>query len=543
MRGIRNRIMFKSIMAIIVPLVILMVVVSALGYRSFTDGMMTIYEEDAIRIAETASTRVDADRLDGLSAGSETTEEYRETWNWLDSLCNSAKATFVYVIRPDRTDYGHITFLYSTINHESSYTVYDYGYVRETTNDDYRAKYRALYEEGSSAEIVIRDKGWIETDSHITAMIPLKGADGQTKGILCVQRQLEHISRVRNRFIQIVLVVTVLLTAVIIIGQHIYMTKVMIYPIKQITDEAARFAVREKPAAQKLSERVKNRDEIGMLAKSIDRMEEQIVSYMNKLTQATAEKERINTELSLAKRIQADMLPSLFPPFPDRTEFDIFASMNPAKEVGGDFYDFFLVDPDHLALVMADVSGKGVPAALFMMAAKIMIQNVTLTGAGPGQILETVNNRICQGNREEMFVTVWLGILDVRTGLLKAANAGHEYPAVTGADGRFELLKDSHGFVIGGMEGTRYREYELQMKPGEKLFLYTDGVPEANGAGQAFYGTERMISTLNTCASAGPRETLETLRADVNRFAGEEPQFDDMTMLCLKYNGTARAEE
>lgn len=246
---------------------------------------------------------------------------------------------------------------------------------------------------------------------------------------------------------------------------------------------------------------------------------------------------RIEAELNMASSIQAEMLPNIFPAFPDRKEFDIFASMNPAKEVGGDFYDFFLVDDEHLGIVMADVSGKGVPAALFMMASKILIQNFTMLSKSPKEVLETVNNQICSNNKEDMFVTVWLGILDLKTGELRAANAGHEYPVLKDADGNFELVHDKHGLVIGGMEGVPYREYTLQMKPGSKLFLYTDGVPEATNASEELFGAERMVEALRSAEDESPKVILESVDKAVSEFVKDAPQFDDLTMLCLHYKG------
>ena len=249
------------------------------------------------------------------------------------------------------------------------------------------------------------------------------------------------------------------------------------------------------------------------------------------------EKERIATELALATRIQANYLPKVFPPFPDRHEFDLYASMTPAKEVGGDLYDFFLIDGDHLCLVIGDVSGKGVPAALFMMVAATLIHHVAMHETSPGKILTAVNQEICSRNPEEMFVTVWLGVLEISTGVLTAANAGHEYPAVRQPGGSFELLKDRHGFVIGGMEGVRYREYTLQMEPGSMIFVYTDGVAEATDLNKEMFGTERMITALNTAPNAAPEEILRIVRKQVDAFAGEAEQFDDLTMLCLEYRG------
>ncbi|MBQ6274967.1 MAG: SpoIIE family protein phosphatase [Oscillospiraceae bacterium] len=282
---------------------------------------------------------------------------------------------------------------------------------------------------------------------------------------------------------------------------------------------------------------IRSRNDIGELAEDISEMVREIDAHMAQIQAITAEKERIGTELSLATRIQAAMLPNVFPAFPDRKDFDVYASMDPAREVGGDFYDFFLIDEDHLCLVMADVSGKGIPAALFMMASKIILANSAMMGKSPAQILTDTNAAISANNREEMFVTVWLGILELSTGKLTAANAGHEYPVLKQPDGRFELVKDKHGFVIGGMEGVRYREYELTLRPGAKLFLYTDGVPEATDAEQRLFGTERMLAALNEAGDSGPEPLLRAVRAAVDGFVRDAEQFDDLTMLCLAYNG------
>ena len=268
-------------------------------------------------------------------------------------------------------------------------------------------------------------------------------------------------------------------------------------------------------------------------------MERDMAEIEVDLTRITAEKQRISTELELASRIQLAMLPHTFPPFPERPEFDIFASMDPAKEVGGDFYDFFLIDEDHLGLVMADVSGKGVPAALFMMASKIILQSVAMLGSSPGEILTKTNEAICSGNEEEMFVTVWMGILEISTGRLTAANAGHEYPVLKLPGGTYELYKDRHGLVLGGMEGVRYREYELQLEPGTKLFIYTDGVPEATNSREELFGIKRMVAALNIEPDAEPKEILKTVRKEVNSFVKEAEQFEDLTMMCIEYKGPA----
>ena len=208
--------------------------------------------------------------------------------------------------------------------------------------------------------------------------------------------------------------------------------------------------------------------------------------------------------------------------------------MTPAKEVGGDFYDFFLLDDDHLGLVMADVSGKGVPAALFMMMSKILVNNFAMMGGSPAKVLEQTNSQICRNNDEEMFVTVWFGVLEISTGKVTAANAGHEYPILKKADGKFELFKDKHGFVVGGMEGMKYKEYEFTIEKGGTLFLYTDGVAEATNAEEKLFGTDRMLDALNIDPQTDPKTLLFNMKKSVDEFVGDAPQFDDLTMLAVK---------
>jgi sigma-B regulation protein RsbU (phosphoserine phosphatase) len=279
-------------------------------------------------------------------------------------------------------------------------------------------------------------------------------------------------------------------------------------------------------------------DEIENLCIVMEDMENEVRRRIKEMRSINAEKERISTELSLANRIQQSMLPSIFPAFPERTEFDLFAQMRTAKEVGGDFYDYFLIDKNHLCLVMADVSGKGVPAALFMMASKIILGSCAMLGKSPAEILAMTNQAICSNNTEDMFVTVWLGILDIRTGTLTAANAGHEYPMLMQPDGKFEIVKDRHGLFIGAMEGIKYQEYTLQLQPGAKLFLYTDGVTEATNAEEKMFGMDKTVDALNLNPKASTHEILETVQREIDGFVKEADQFDDITMLCLEYRGT-----
>lgn len=336
----------------------------------------------------------------------------------------------------------------------------------------------------------------------------------------------------------LVLLAAVVLTA---ITAAVLLSKRIVKPLEAITHKV--MSLGGDNLQFQMEDEYRTHDEIEALAESFAMLSGKTVQYISEVERVTAEKERIGTELALATRIQADMLPNIYPAFPDHPEFDIYATMDPAKEVGGDFYDFFLIDEDHLCVFIADVSGKGIPAALFMMASMIMLANNAQMGKSPAQILRDTNSAICANNREEMFVTVWLGILELSTGKLTAANAGHEFPAVKRPDGGFELFKDKHGFVIGGMDGVNYKEYEIELQPGSKLFIYTDGVPEATSSESELFGTDRMLAALNVDPEASPKEILENVRRAVDGFVKEAEQFDDLTMLCVDYKSNMKGEK
>ena len=378
--------------------------------------------------------------------------------------------------------------------------------------------------------------GWM-----CTAGCPIRDESGETCCFLLVDVSVNSVwVNLRNYALQIGLAL-VAATALIAWFTTRGIKKHVIEPIDTIAEAAASYARDKRDgvagANHFSSLGIHTGDELENLSRTMAEMEESLAGHEEELTRITAEKERMGTELQMAARIQYAMLPHVFPPFPDRTEFDLYASMDPAKEVGGDFYDYFLIDPDHLCLVMADVSGKGIPGALFMMVSKVILQSCAMLGRSAGEILTKMNEAICSNNQAEMFVTVWIGILEISTGKLTAANAGHEYPVLKRAGGSFELVKDKHGFVIGGLAGMQYKEYELQLNPGDKLFVYTDGVPEATDRNQQLFGMDRMLAALNTVKDGAPEEVLSGVRRAVDDFVKDAEQFDDMTMLCLEYKG------
>ena len=378
--------------------------------------------------------------------------------------------------------------------------------------------------------------GWL-----CTAGIPLRDESGDIVAFVLTDISLMNLWHGIRGFALNFLVMMTLLILLVSRLMSGFVRKNMVEPLSGICIAAQNY-VKDRREGKKdtdhfCSLETGSGNEVEELALTMAEMERDVSEYEENLTRITAEKEKMKTELSLASRLQEAFIPHEFPAFPDRTEFDLYGIMNPAREVGGDFYDYYFVDDDHLCLVMADVSGKGVPAALFMMVVKIILQSCAMLGKSPCEILTKTNEAICPSNQQDMFVTVWVGILEISTGILTAANAGHEYPVIRHPGGDYEVLRDKHGFIIGGMEDSVYTEYQLTLEPGSSIFVYTDGVPEASDAEDNMFGMERMVDALNSDRDASPRETLENVTAAVDRFVNDAEQFDDLTMLCITYKG------
>ena len=343
----------------------------------------------------------------------------------------------------------------------------------------------------------------------------------------------------RQWFVLNSVLLVVVLTAVAIVVSMFLTRRMAIRPLRMLAEAATGFARNDDDLTKRdvIELPIDSNDEIGDLYHEIQSMQTRIVDYTDNLSRISAEKEKVRTELRTATEIQRSMIPDSFPAFPDLEEFDLYASMDPAKEVGGDFFDFFMIDDDHLGLVIADVSDKGIPAALFMMSSKILLNYRAQLGGTPSEIIDAVNRQICRSGKSQMFVTVWLGILEISSGILTCANAGHEYPFIRGADGTFRVLRDKHGLVVGGMESADYTDYEIKMEPGDAVFVYTDGVPEASNGNGEFYGMERLEKALNRLAEETPEGILRGIRMDVDSFVDGAQQFDDLTMLCMEYKG------
>lgn len=523
----------KLMIGVIAFGILLGAVCGLVGYREFTAVLEQQYNDSAYEIAEAAITLLNPDKFGQYLATGEKDEEYYEVERRLDALVNATNATLIYVEKVDTNDFQTVTYIYDSVNESTGFERYPLGYTDKGVADKYVNNMKNIVLKGERATEYLYYYSE-ESGAHTTAGLPVYDSAGEIVAVVGVEKAMTHLVNARNTYVLHVMLWTLAAIALFIFVYTLILHRGVIRPIQTVTDEAKRFAETNQPSGN-LLDNIRQKDEVGILARAVEKMETDIVEYTENLTAITAEKERVNTELSVATRIQANMLPSIFPAFPERREFDIYASMNPAKEVGGDFYDFFMVDEHHLAIVMADVSGKGVPAALFMVIGKTLIKDHTQPGKDLGEVFTEVNELLCESNSEGLFITAFEGVLDLSDGVFRFVNAGHEIPYICRKGGKFEPYKIRAGFVLAGMEGMRYKCGEITLEPGDKIFQYTDGVTEATDAGSELYGMGRLAEILGENSALPPAKLLPKIKEDIDGFVGEAPQFDDITMLCLEY--------
>ena len=502
------------------------------NYLNYRDEMLEHYEHDARKVCISAASRLDADRIACYLETGEKDAEYDEDYSILCSMQRNSGVEYIYIFKPD--DNG-VTYFMDTDQEDG----FPLGYHGPYTEEGFEKTVRKLMD-GEEVKPVISDGeyGWL-----MTVLVPVTDSRGQLAACVAVDVSMDEVRDDLHTFANRMFLLMAVITAVAALLDYYITKRTLADPIIKLAEAAGQLVEEEQSGANNGTDifgkvSIRSRDELGALYRSLTHMEQDMNAYIRDLVNVTAEKERIGAELNIATQIQADMLPRVFPPFPERHDFDIYATMTPAREVGGDFYDFFLIDDDHLGLVMADVSGKGVPAALFMVIAKTLIKNRAMMGGGPAEILHYVNEQLCQGNEAELFVTVWLAILELSTGKGLAANAGHEHPAVCRADGRYELAVYRHSLAVAAMEGVRFKEHSFELHPGDSLFVYTDGVTEATNIKNELFGTDRMLAALNLNPKADPKMLLKHVKAEIDGFAGGAPQFDDITMMCLHYSGS-----
>ena len=538
-----NRSLGRSLLlGCVLSVLCICLMMGAVGFMTYYRGMIERYQVYLSDLLHTTALSVDGDDLARCIETGEKSENFEETQQILNRIKENYDIHYIYMVRPlntEQTDNMMDVMAGITAQEKAENEAFYSVTLGGLTGDYYTPEVAGNYLKGTDTTEFGRD---------FTGMLPIRDSAGQPVALLCVDISMNEIRRVWIQYVLTLIGAIILLSALAMTIMYSWLKKRVILPVQRLKEVSEKIvsSSRETDDPQELilaDPEIHTGDEMEVLAVALSDMFADMKLYMTDLLKVTKEKERIGAELNVATQIQADMLPRIFPPFPDRSEFDIYATMQPAKEVGGDFYDFFMLDEDHLGLVMADVSGKGVPAALFMVIAKTLIKNRAQMGGSPAEVLAYVNEQLCDGNDAELFVTVWFAILELSTGKGIAANAGHEHPVLRRSGGDYELVVYRHSPAVATLPGIRFREHEFELHPGDRVFVYTDGVPEAINEKEEDYGPDRMLAALNSCPPDTPMdETLRLVREDLDRFAGQMPQFDDVTMMAIDYRGPSEPD-
>ncbi len=553
MKNDRNSLSRSLLIGCAVFITLLSLIMGSIGFLTYYNGIVGRYETYLHDILKLAMTEIDGDDLEHCVREKNKSEQYERTQDFLNRIKEYYDIKYIYIVKPmnlDETD--NMMDVMAGITRAEAEEDYDYYSVElgRLTGDYYSPEIVRYYMDACAipGEVSFYRNKSEEFGYMYTGMIPILDSAGEPVAVLAADLSMQEITRVWQRYWMIVGAEILILVTFFLFIMYQWLRKRVIAPLKQLEEVSASFveSSRQTQDPSRIDFKradIHTGDEMEVLSDALNAMFDDTRRYMTNLLSVTAEKEKIGAELNVATQIQADMLPRIFPAFPDRREFDLYAFMHPAREVGGDFYDFFLIDEDHLCMVIADVSGKGVPAALFMVIAKTLIKNQAMMGDDPADILGKVNEQLCEGNDAMLFVTVWISILTISTGKGIAANAGHEHPVIRRAGGSYELVVYRHSPAVAAMEGMRFRQHSFELHPGDRLFVYTDGVPEATNAENELFGNERMLDVLNSQPDRKPHALLETMKREIDVFVGEAPQFDDITMLCLDYFGPGREQK
>ena len=514
--------------------VLMFTVNSFMGYKEFKKQVENLYGDVTKQFSQTANSYVDTERIPyWLSEGSDGL--WDSTNQRLNELTETADLAFIYltVVSPD---YKSRTYIFDTVSSLVASEPYPLGYVESLEKKDplYIENLRKIITSGETMSFFSYKKG----GGHVTTSVPVKDFRGNVIAVMNVVKPMHEVQAYKEKYLRSMILAALFLTVFFVLLYSMAIMLGIVRPLMLIIDETSHFAEHHGELTG-LLKKIKNRDELGLLAKSVEKMSVDMNRYIVDLTKTTAEKERIGAELNVATKIQAEMLPRVFPPYKNHPEIELYASMTPAKEVGGDFYDFFMIDDDHFAVSVADVSGKGVPAALFMVIAKTLLKEAAFRFKTPAEIFTHVNNLLCENNESGLFVTCWMAILEISTGKLTFANAGHTPPLVY-KDKKIEYLKTSPDLMLAAMEGMPYENHEITLSDCDRLFVYTDGVTEATNGNEELYGEERLLKRLklDTTKVLSPKEIIDFVHADIEKFVGGASQFDDITMLEMLYKPT-----
>ena len=539
----------KFIISLGIVGLVLTIAISLFSYATSKSYLEEMYAERVMTNSNAIAAMLDIEDVKAILAeGGDGTPEYKEMYDLFNQLKKDGDITYLSLVVPDEDSVCfYIDAMVEEMGDDPANQL-PYGsdilYVDAANPDDPAdmEKYITIWEryrdnKGIDTPLVTdNDYGY-----NYTGVSVILDENGNAIAEIQYILDMSEVRAYLNSFLINMLLISFAIIGITIILYIFFVRKMVTKPVGKLTAFTQEITKTGTFENQHID--IKTGDEIESLSQSFNFMLAELENYIANLSKVTAEKERIGAELDIAKHIQASMLPCIFPAFPERKEFDIYATMEPAKEVGGDFYDFFMVDDTHLAIVMADVSGKGVPAALFMVIGKTLIKDHTTPGRDLGKVFTEVNQLLCESNSEELFITAFEGVLDLVTGEFVYVNAGHEMPFICKAGGDFEPYKIRAGFVLAGMEGMKYRAGSMTLEPGDKIFQYTDGVTEATNINNELYGMERLGAILNKVKNGTPHEILPAVKRDIDEFVGEADQFDDITMLCLEYKSKMETSE
>jgi len=515
--------------------VLLTASIGYIGYGEFKNLSDIEYVKSSNQFAYTARSFINAEKLADYARSGKPDDEWNETMEKLRYITDIGNLASISVTIPDTEEYASRIYIYDTINENVLSGAVPHGIGEVESLADKSAEYK-------NTIALIMELGISHSESiphasmggYVTVAIPVVNDKDENVAVLTVIKAMNEEEFLHQRYLRSTVIASIVITLLIVVIYAFMTIFKIVRPLRYITFETSHFAQHGGTLTGTLKH-VHNNDEFGILAKSIEKMSVDMTEYIDKITHMAAENERISTELNVATEIQANMLPTLYPAFPEIKDFDLFASMSPAKEVGGDLYNYILLDDDHIMLAVGDVSGKGVPAALFMVITKTLLTSHAVQHLSPAEILETTNNQLCENNAASMFVTCWLGILTISTGELRFVNAAHPH-AIIYTGGEFKYLETKANLMLGGMEGTRYVENTVTLKHGDRILLYTDGVTEATNERNELFGEERLLESVKKTLAMNAKGTVESIREDIDLFTGQADQFDDITMLDFIYN-------
>ena len=522
----KSKLLRKHLLSIAIFGLVLIIAFGAVINEMVIRIMFRHYENMGRGSARFMSNTINADRISAYLETNEPDLYYSALVDMLSLLCEDYDFTYAYVAVPEEEGLRYICASDTSASD-------NLGKLAAYLPGEREWAQRIMAGDTDAGMIHLKDEVYGDV---ITVAEPILDEDGNAAALVYMEyayKQVVHkigaiVVAVQAAFIAIMLLVLFIYSR--------YTRKRLIEPIETLNREANSI-LEHMESREPYKSSIHTGDEIEALSKSFENMSRDMIDYIDQNARMSADKQRLITELDMAASIQASQLPGVFPPFPDRREFDIFASMKPARMVGGDFYDFFMVDDDHIALVIADVSDKGIPACMFMMMAKVLLKNQLQAGKSPAQAMADVNARLMENNENRQFVTIWAAVLELSTGRGVEANAGHEHPALRRTGGGYELVEYKHSLPLAVMPNTRFRDFEFRLCPGDSLFVYTDGVTEASDTDGDLFRTNRMLNALNLEPDAAPEAVIGNVHDGIEAFVGGADQFDDITMLCLRYNG------